>query len=316
MKKTILLGVIGLAFLQSCDKVDNAYDPYIPSTDLDYSLYPGGGEQDYLDNEWPTFSANTNTDRNILVEDYTGHQCVNCPEAAVIAEDIKDANPGRAFIASIHASPEGAGAFQAVDATFTEDFTCQEGLDICYEFGYVGTPGSPFVGNPGGTISRDDTETGYPVQPRNTWANTAANLLAANDLKVNIQAVTNYFPSTRGIFLHTETEILDAALTNELKIVVQLIEDTLVGPQKVPSSDPNYPIDYNYVHHDIMRGCIDGRAFGQVLDEAHMDANGKYYFNYSYELPAQYDDQNVHLIVYIRDAVTEEIYQVIEQHLY
>ena len=70
-----------------------------------------------------------------------------------------------------------------------------------------------------------------------------------------------------------------------------------------------------YVHRDIMRGCIDGRFKGQLLDANHLDANGKYYFNYSFALPAEYEPANMHVLIYVRDAVTEEIYQVIEQHI-
>ncbi len=295
----------------SCDKVDNIYPPYTNTTDLDYSLYPNGGEQEYLANEWPTFTANTNTDRNIMIEDYTGHKCNNCPNAAVVAEALKDANPTRVFVSSVHASPEGLGSFQQVDATYTDDLTCAEGIEYGKHFGALEWTGSPFWGNPYGSVTRNSENTGYPVQAHNTWTSTTTTLMTANDLKVNIQAATNYFSSTRGLFLHTELEVLDANLTSDLYIVAQLIEDTLVGPQKMQDNSTNY----TYVHHDIFRGCLDGRAFGQKLDAAHIDDAGKYHYNYSYKLPDQYDVTNMHLLIYVRDASTEEIYQVIKHNL-
>lgn len=310
MKKILFIGLLGLIVLQSCDKVENAYDPYLPSTDLNYDLYPDGGEQEYLANEWPTFTANTNTDRNVLIEDYTGHKCTNCPDAAVIAHDIKDANPDRAIITSIHTTPDGDVSFISTEAAFPEDFTCPEGLEIGLTFGNPAT-GSSFYGLPYGSISRDDTQTGFPVEGRGTWASTASNILTTNDLKVNLQAHVNYFPSKRGVFLHTEIDVLDAALTNDLFIVTQLIEDSLISPQKMPDNS----INNDYVHRDIMRGTLDGRTFGQLLDVDHLDANGKYYFNYSYRIPDEFNDENVHLVIYVRDAVTEEVYQVIEAHL-
>lgn len=313
MKKILFIGLLGLIVLQSCDKVENAYDPYLPSTDLNYDLYPGGGEQDYLANEWPTFAANTNTDRNVLIEDFTGHKCTNCPDAAVIAHDIKDMWADRAIITAIHTTPDGDVGFISTEAEFPEDFTCPEGLEIGLTFGYPN--GTLFYGLPYGSISRDDTQSGFPVEGRDTWASTASNLLTTNDLKVNLQAHVNYFPSKRGVFLHTEIDVLDAALTNDLYIVTQLIEDSLISPQKVPNTYPTYPTDYNYVHRDIMRGTLDGRTFGQLLDVDHLDANGKYYFNYSYRIPDEFNDENVHLVIYVRDAVTEEVYQVIEAHL-
>lgn len=314
MKRYIILSLAMIALVASCDKVENPY-PALPVTALDYSLYPDGDSAHYYANYWPTWTANTNTDRNVIIEDLTGHKCVFCPAAAVEAESIESANAGRVFISTIHASPNGLGDFQTTDATFTHNFTCAEGLEIGQYFG-LDWAGSPFVGNPFGTISRADLGSGFPVQGPASWSNSVATLLSANDLKVNLQAVTNYFSSTRGLFVHVEAEVLDLALTNELTIVVQLHEDSIIQPQKFPSGS-GYPGDINndYVHHDVFRGTIDGRAFGQSLDADHMDVNGKYYFNYSYELPSQYDPSNMHLLIYVRDAVTEEIYQVIEKHI-
>lgn len=310
MKKIVVALSIGIIALSSCDKVENPY-PNIPSTELDYSLYPDGDSAHYTNNAWPTFTANTNVNRNVMIEDFTGHRCVFCPNAAAAAEAIELANLGRVFVSTVHTGPDGIGAFQALDAGngFVEDFTCPEGLEIGNYFGNDWA-GSPFLGNPYGAVSRYNAGNGYPVQTPADWSNTTNSLISTNDLKVNLQTATNYYPSTRGLFVHVEAEILDAALTNELRIVVQLHEDSMVAPQKMPDNSTNT----SYVHHDIFRGCIDGRTFGQTLDVDHLEANGKYYFNYSYALPAEYDASNMHLLIYIRDAVTEEIYHVIEKH--
>ena len=109
--------------------------------------------------------------------------------------------------------------------------------------------------------------------------------------------------------MHVEADNI-GGVSNELRLVVQLHQDSLVAPQKMDDQSQNL----NYVHHDILRGTIDGQTFGQELDAAHLDANGKYYFDYIYELPAAYEADNAHLIIYVRDAVTEEIYHVIEKH--
>ena len=318
MKKLFLVSIIVLVGITSCDKVDNAY-PVLPATDLDYSLFPGGDSAAYAATEWPTFIVNGNINRNIVIEDFTGHTCIFCPAAAAEAENIESLNPGRVFISTIHTSEIGIGDFQEAEATgwFTRDFTCSEGLDIGVYFGEDWS-GSAFTGNPKGTVSRilDGIQ---PTMGPAQWSPFTNAALAANDLKVNIQTETNFYPTERGLFVHAEIDVLDAALTNDLNIVVQLHEDSIISPQKFPGGtfpdpDPFDHIDTNYVHHDVLRACIDGRPFGQLLDDNHLDANGNYYFNYSYKLPNQYDPTNMHLLIYVRDAVTEEIYQVIEHH--
>jgi len=310
MKKTLLtLSIITILFT-ACDKVDNAY-PVGVSSELDWSLYPGGDSTDYANNSlWPSFSTNPNSNRNILIEDFTGHKCTFCPQAATEAENIEHANPGRVFVATIHTSPDGIGPFQSTEAPdFTHDFTCAEGLIIGNHFG-VEWPSSNFVGNPKGAISRINDGSGQVTSSPGNWNSNTTTALTANVLKVNLQVSSNYFPSTQGYFLHAEVEVLDAALTNELDIVVYVVEDSIIKPQKMPDNS----INVNYVHRNVMVDCIDGRAFGKELDEDHKESNGKYYFNYSYKLPILYNPDNMHVLIYVRDAVTEEIYHVIEHH--
>ena len=58
--------------------------------DLDWSLSPFEDSASYT---WPTWTANLNTAKNVLIEDFTGHTCVGCPAAAAEATNIESANP-------------------------------------------------------------------------------------------------------------------------------------------------------------------------------------------------------------------------------
>lgn len=311
MKKFIFILAIAAFGLASCDKVENPYPPNNDPDDI-YVFYPDGDSAHYAANIWPTFVTNTNADRNVLIEDFTGHQCIFCPAAAAAALQLEEDNPGRVFVSTIHTGASGQmEAFQEITLpTFAIDFTNAEGFAIGKKFGFD-WPGSPFQGNPFGSVSRKDHGNGYPVLNAGSWTSSTDAMIAANDHKVNIQAVSNYYPSTSGFFLHTEIDVVDAGLsTDDLKIVVHLLEDSLVAPQKYPTST-----DYNYVHRDIFRGSLDGFTYGKTLDAAHLTPAGTYEFFNFYELPAQYNWENMHVIIYVRDAVTEEIYQVIKKHL-
>lgn len=318
MRKLFFIGLVAIAGLASCDKVENIY-PQGVIVAGSYDLYPEGDSAHYAANAWPTFSANLNTDRNILIEDFTGHTCTYCPAAAAAAEQIASNYPGRVLISTVHTSELGLGGFQEIELPyFITDFTNTNGLAIGMYFGQD-WPGSNFVGNPKGMVNRGP-DPAQPVLGPASWSGEADALMSANDLKTNIQSSVNYYPSTRGVFLHTELEILDAALVNDLYVVVQLHEDSIVAAQKFnagtfPEPYPYDHIDTNYVHRDVMRGCIDGKTFGQMLDTDHLDANGKYYFNYIYKLPAEYEATNMHVLIYIRDSVTEEVYHVIKQYI-
>lgn len=313
MKKSLFIITLALVGFTSCDKVENTHPvSEVPEGDWNL-LYPSGDSVAYVTNEWPTFSENMNTNHNVLIEDFTGHDCIFCPAAANSAHQLGLDNPGRVVVSSIHAGVSGnLETNQELDIAngFVEDFTNPEGFLIGFTFGND-WPGSLVFGNPFGTVNRKDHGNGFPVTNPALWESTTNSILALNDLKVNIQAEKNYYPSTRGLFLHTEIEVINQTLTNELKVVVHLLEDSLVGPQSYPGS----VTDPEYIHRDIFRGSIDGFTFGRTLDDDHLGVSGNYYFNYAYRLPDEYNADNMHVIIYVRDAVTEEVYQVIKKHL-
>ncbi len=296
IKKIIVPLVLG-ALLAGCDKVEQPYENPV-SAEIDQSLYPG----DWATYPWPTFTANTNTDRNILIEDYTGHTCVFCPAAADVAKDLEDANPGRVFVASIHASPGGLGDFQKLEPpTFVHDFTNPQGL----KYGETFASGYGFNGNPRGTINRAVIGSTM-FQAAANWTNGVNGMLSENLLKVNLQSKINYYPETRGVFVHTEIDTMNVAAA-EISLVVYLIEESFVSPQKKPGET-----DYEYHHHNVHRGNIDGLPFGRILTNDYLKDDGKYQVDLSYRLPEQYAADNCHLLIYAMNPQTYEIYQVIK----
>lgn len=315
MKKLIYAIIVGLGFIgTSCDHVENPFPPTV-NVDLDTTIYPGNWS-DYVANEWPDFTLmpNDDPDRNALIEDYTGHNCTSCPAAGAVAHSLHEANPTRVFVSSVHSSPEGMSSFQAIlGPDFLIDFTNSNGLDLGYYFGTTLTS-SGFFGNPSGTVNRTN-EAGEYFSGTGNWSTRVNNVLAS-PLKVSIKAKVNYFETPKkGYFLHTEIQ-KDASITNELGIVVCMMEDTIVGTQL-----NNGDIEYDYVHRDIFRGSIDGQTWGRTLTDDLM-TDGKYYVNYSGIVPDQlapqgqattHNAENMHLLIYVYDKTTLEIYQVIKK---
>ncbi len=325
MKKIILFSAILAGVIASCDKVKNAYPANPVSSTLDWSLYPDGDSAHYVSQGlWPTFSPNTNTQRNVMIEDFTGHQCVNCPASTANMEQLIATNPEHIFGLAIHAGPTGLSGFQITSSEYPTVLYCDAGLEIGKHFGEI--PGSTFLGNPAFCVNRVKANNQFTSNAGAAIANKTNSCLSST-LQVNIQAVTNYFASTRGLFLHAEVDKIDASITSDLAVAVALVEDSLIARQLVLANttwdpdgspgDPNTPdgIDETYIHRDILRGFIDGRTFGKVLTAADQGSNGKYLVNYSYRLPDQYNAANMKLYIYVFDKTTQEIYQVIEKHL-
>lgn len=307
MRLLLFIFLFGFLFV-SCDHVKNPYPPEV-NLELDTTLYPGLWS-DYENNEWPIFSENTNTNRNVLIEDFTGHKCVFCPAAADLAHALHEADPSRVYIASIHAGPDGIGDFQSVSPPdYPLDFTNPEGVEIGL---YFGENDGGFPGNPRGTVNRFNNGTIF--QSPTQWTSMVNDQLSSNNLKVNIQSELNYYEETKGAFLHVELDPVDANVAENLGITVYLLEDSLVGDQKMSDNSHNS----NYIHRDIHRGNLNASAFGRPVSSE--DLNGdKYYINYSFVLPNQLDGQynasNMHLLIYAFNTETWEIYQVIKQKI-
>lgn len=320
MRKILLFSLLCAFTLlnQSCDKVDNPYPPAV-NVDLDTTIFPGNWS-DYIANEWPDFSTlpNENPNRNVLIEDFTGHYCTSCPAAATVAHSLHEANPNRVFVASIHSGPSGMTSFQALYLSigYNIDFTNPNGLELGNYFGTT-LAGSGFYGNPAGAINRIN-DAGEYFTGAGIWASKTASQLSTSP-KVAIKAKLNYYETPKhGFFLHTEVEKLDNALNNDLAMVVYVIEDSIIGQQSVNSVDVP-----NYIHRDIFRGTLDNQAWGQTLTSS-MLTNGKYYLNYSYILPNQlapqgqtstHNAENMHVLIYVYDKTTLEIYQVIKKKI-
>ena len=299
-KLYLLIAVFGLILGgTSCDRVKY---PYVIITDLDTSLYPGN----FIDYDYPTFDANTNTLRNVMIEDYTGHKCPFCPPAAAVAEGIEASNPGRVFVATIHAgaSSSGVSDFQKTNATgeFTHDFTTPEGREMAGTF-YDLNVG--FDSNPKGTINRVQDGGGLFFVSASTWGSKTDEVLAT-PLDINIQAKSNYFPETNGVFLHTETEFIND-MEGNYNIVVYILQNEIIDWQ---INGTEY-IE-NYQHRNVHLGNMFGETWGRSVGSGSISAGTKVHNDFSYKLPDGLTNDDLHLLIYVYDKATYEVMQVIE----
>lgn len=300
MKKIIFILLTGIStglLLPSCDKVEF---PNITIEGVDTTLYPGNFSEYTI----PSFSENTNTFRNVLIEDFTGHRCPACPAAAIIADELETANPGRVFVASIHAGPSNNGIteFQKTSASYPTDFTTTEGTTMASTFFQLGIG---FVGNPRGGINRISNESGEFMFSQSFWADKTNDALTT-PVKLNLQAKSNYYPETNGVYLHVESDF-ETTLIGNYNIVVYAIENERIAPQIVGADEVE-----DYHHHNIHRGNVFGETWGRSIANDTTNAGTKVVTNFSYKLPDELTNETMHFIIYVYDKATYEILQVID----
>ncbi len=290
-----LFFVVVLASI-SCDRIEHPVVDH--SNDLDWSLFPGGDSTDY---NWPIWTTNTNTQQNVLLEDYTGHTCTNCPAAAVIGKGLEDANPNRVFVTSIHAST--GSAFQEVaPPEFLQDFRTEAGNDYVNEI-------PSFFGNPSGAINRKGgglANTNWFLS--SAWAGKVNSTLSESPI-AKLQLQYNYYPQTRGLFVHTESEFT-SAVSEDFGLTIYLVREVVIAAQKLSNGNT----EEHYHHHNVLSDNLNG-TWGTKLESTE-----KAYNHFAVLLPDNSSDttfniDNLALITYIYNKSTLEVAQVIKTEL-
>lgn len=224
MKMIKILSIIfGLVFLiNSCDKVD---PPYTTGFDCE------SGNQ------------------NVLIEDYTGHTCVNCPGAAVTAHDIKANCEDRVIVVAVHA---GYFAKPISSSDYSYDFRTQAGNDWNDYFA--------IVGNPNGLVNRTSENGSYVLGP-GLWAEAAFKLLSQNS-PLNIE-IENSFNESNNTLSTKVTANIISDIEGVYDLIVCITEDHIIKPQKNnDASIGTVPDILEYEHNGVLRMAING-SWGQ-----------------------------------------------------
>ncbi len=278
----LLFAVIAL---QSCDKVNPPYKETI-------NVAP---------------PPSTLTSRKVLVEDYTGHTCGNCPAATrILYNDLKPVYGDNLIIMAIHAGGF-ATPYPQTAPYYTYDFRTTEGTTLDTDFGIS------LAGNPNGMVNRREVN-GSLILPSTKWVTEVGNVL--NDTTpspVNLVITNDYNSTTRNLTTDVEMEFT-STLSGTHKLCVFMVEDSIINWQKdyQNTSVPGNNVQ-DYVHREVFRGSMNG-AYGEaVIGTAEGDVST---LSYSFSLPAAWNDQKVSIITYLYRDDTKEIIQVEQKEIH
>ena len=192
----------------------------------------------------------TPQEKVVLIEEFTGVKCVNCPQAHDDIDNIIAARPaGRVLSASIHNDHPLANPHAG-----EEDYETPEGTDISQLVG-----GSFNI--PSGVIDRFDFDgDGEPIEGRTNWpVRVDAQLAKATPVNVTV-SIKDYDAESRrliaGVRLH-----FTQAVGAKHSISVMIIESGIIATQSLP---PPQPADPAYVHNRVLRGMMTS-SLGNLL---------------------------------------------------
>jgi hypothetical protein len=305
-----VLALGALAGLPACDVVDNPTRAIVTST-----LTPV--EQARLDSAEATHVAPALT-QNVLIEDYTGQYCGNCPKAAHMGDSLRQKYPGRVFVTEVHVTDYFAAPrmphfpidFRVPDITLPLPNT-KASFDITQAFDLDNR------GLPQGAVNRAPftAANNDPVATYALWPGVVADQLALAPT-VELRATPLYNRTTRQLRLKTATKYLTGMPGRSMRLGIIIVEDSLIGAQKdytLSRAGNPEQITEHYEHHNVMRAALAG-TFG-ALQVAGPAASQQFSNYLGYSLPAGWNDRHCSVIVYISDATTRQIVQVAQVKL-
>jgi hypothetical protein len=246
-------------FIVSCDYVNNVVDPNAP-------IIPGN--------------------RKVLIEDYTGHKCGNCPAAAYELTRIENKYPGKIIPIAVH-----AGYFSNAAGTYSTNFQTVDGTAYDTRFGNSG------AGNPNGLINR----IGFPnsqIKQWTSWESEASKMLA-QQAKFEIK-IKNSFNIGGSILTSSITVKALAKNTGTYKLVVVLTEDSIIAEQLDYSLPTGSQFITNYRFNHVLRGSINS-TWGDVVTGV-TNLNDSIVVPYTKAINVSYNPDKCHVVAYIYDA--------------
>ena len=261
------------------------------------------------------YNTYVNPEKKVLIEDFTGHLCPNCPDAARELDAIHDIYGDQIIGMALHVTKSFARPYAASQAPlFQYDFRTKWGdeWDAFY--------GVSDAGLPRGMINRIGYQNDSHKLGIDEWAT-----IVANELKKEIDFKIYLSSTESSISITSEVQ---NNINGNYKIVVCLTESNVVNWQK----DGQQNVE-NYEHNHVLRTVLIDNELststsyitGQQIEKTiNYDLSALEQFNIDYSQNTAelgngnsggWDASNMSIIAYIYNDITKEIVQVEEEHL-
>lgn len=172
--------------------------------------------------------------KKVLIEDFTGQKCINCPKAVETIESMqKEYGKENIIAVGIHAGPLAYKGSSSKIGLFTE--TGQK----YYEHWGIEAPPIGLINRQGGKLNITD----WPKAVREAISQTAP---------INIEISNTYDEATKSVKIDVKKVGITDATTGKLQVWV--IENNITAMQLMPDGTNNP----NYVHNHVFRATVNG----------------------------------------------------------
>lgn len=186
-----------------------------------------------------TIVSTSPQNKKVILEEFTGVNCVYCPSGHTIAQNIKNARPNDVFLINIH-----AGNFSTPSAG-QPDFRTNFGTALANQSGLTGYPA--------GTVNRtsfagyNQGAAGTTAMNRNYWTN-AANQTVVQPSYVNVATTASMDVNTRVLTVLVEAYYTGSSPVATNKLNLAFLQNNTLGPQTGGNMGNQYNHQHRLVH--------------------------------------------------------------------
>jgi len=241
--------------------------------------------------------------KQILIEEFTGHQCGNCPEGAVMMETLKELYCDHVIPVAIH-----AGYFAEVytqGEKYTYEYRTEAGntIDTYFEASSSGVPNA--------MINRKEVDGDLTQNPAN-WATVIAEMLLEKP-ELDIVVGTRIDNESRELDIDIDVVFINA-MNEDLMLSVYFVEDSIISWQKdysLPSGEQD--IEF-YAHNHVLRDAVNGTC-GEQITNGQTNVNDVKSKSYNYKINQNWVIENSSIIAFVYKNDTKEVLQASQVYL-
>ena len=233
--------------------------------------------------------------RRVLVEEFTGVQCVNCPQGAQLIENLINTHGNRLVTVSIHA---GFFADPLPQSSFDLSTDAGEQLDALI---------GPVEAYPSAAINRNSFGTGGKIHFSPSWAGFVAQELELPP-QLDVQ-INNTFNENNGELTTNIRLFFLETLSDDLSLTVMLTENNIVDAQLGTSG-----LIEEYTHKHVLRNVLTNIAGNPIMAQA---SGGSVEDNFTFNIPSEWNVNNCSIVAFVhRSAPDLDVLQVSEKKLF
>lgn len=266
-KLAIAAALAGVLAFSSCDNIDEN-DRYTPI-------------------EKPTDSS-----RTLLIQEFTGNRCVNCPEGAAALHSIQDSYPGQVIVVGLH--PYGANGKNPNTAPLKKQDLRSNAAQAIFDI--YAPDGFPYL------VLNGKGSDALPSMWFTIATDSIINM-ANQPVNVTIRPESKYDPTSRELKVNFSLDFLNNVTCKDgLGTMVWVMENNIVGYQLNAQGET---LD-DYVHNHVLRAALEqepgvngdnGKIIGTSFNEG-----DTYSGSASIKLDEKWVAENCQVVIYVFDS--------------